>query len=99
MQPTPTDALIKSERIYSLASLYDRFAHALDPFSSDRDTAEEAFFNEVTAMYESIAEPKPTLHEFTKAVIVRCKKHIKATYKVSTQLPEPPQSPSTNRLP
>jgi hypothetical protein len=44
MQPTPADAfvdkVIEREQINSLAILYDRFAHALDPFSTERDEAE-----------------------------------------------------------
>lgn len=35
--------MIPPERIAELASLYDRFANALDPFSEDRDEAESEF--------------------------------------------------------
>lgn len=34
-----------------MASLYDRFTHALDPFSPERDTAERVFMEEVARWY------------------------------------------------
>jgi hypothetical protein len=46
MSTPPGDALVgavSAERIAILARLYDRFAHALDPFSEERDQAERAF--------------------------------------------------------
>ena len=36
--------MVPAEEIAKLAELYDRFAHALDPFSEDRDKAEDAFY-------------------------------------------------------
>ena len=49
--PAPSgDAFIESlplRQIEVLADLYDRFAHALDPYSEQADGAEEAFEQEV----------------------------------------------------
>lgn len=83
--PAPTaDALIGTgykELIPALAVLYDRFAHSLDPFSEERDEAERVFMQDVADWYDLITPPKPSLHEFRKAVILRCKKHLTATNK------------------
>ena len=81
MSETPGDAQINSvpaDQIASLAILYDRFAHALDPFSKLSDTSEKQFEQEVAYWYDTIPNPKPTLSEFRKAVIVRCKRHLTA---------------------
>ncbi len=83
--PAPSDdALINrvpDEWIASLATLYDRFAHALDPLSQETDEAERDFQQEIASMYDSIAAPKPPLHEFRKGVILRCKRHLIANDK------------------
>ncbi len=79
MQETPGDAFLGSvsdEQIASLAELYDRFAHALDPFSAEANEAEKVFLQNVADWYDSITLPKPSLHEFRKAVIVRCKRYL-----------------------
>lgn len=85
MQPAPEDALVEGlfpqEQIAALAELYDRFAHALDPFSPDRDKAEQVFMHDVAGWYDNLPEPKPTLQDFRKAVISRCKRHLAATNK------------------
>jgi hypothetical protein len=68
---------IPAEQIASLAELYDRFAHALDPFDSDRDKAEQMFEQEIASWYDVLpGPPKPNIHEFRKAVILRCKRHL-----------------------
>lgn len=69
------------EQIAALARLYDRFAHALDPFSPERDEAERIFMQDVAGWYDSIPSPKPSLHDFRKAVILRCRKHLASTDK------------------
>ncbi|MBI3414232.1 MAG: hypothetical protein HY043_02750 [Verrucomicrobia bacterium] len=69
--------------IAALAKLYDRFAHSLDPFSAGRDEAEATFMQSIADWYDSLDPPKPTLHEFRKGVIVRCKKHLSASDKPS----------------
>ena len=67
------------DQIPALAELYDKFAHSLDPFSEERDRAESVFMSEVTAWYDALPKPKPAFHEFRKAVITRCKRHLSAT--------------------
>jgi hypothetical protein len=92
MPPTPADALIEKEidqeQIKALAILYDRFAHALDPFSPQRDEAERVFMHEVASLYDFF---KPVTgggvishHDFRKAVILRCKRHLAATDRPSS---------------
>jgi hypothetical protein len=79
MSTPSADALLASalkEQIAALAKLYDRFAHALDPFSPERDEAERVFMQDVADWYDSLSPPKPSLHDFRKAVIVRCKRHL-----------------------
>ena len=79
MPTPPADALLASaskEQIAALAKLYDRFAHALDPFSPERDEAERVFMQDVANWYDSLLPPKPPLHDFRKAVILRCKRHL-----------------------
>ena len=44
------------ELIANLAKLYDRFAHALDPYSPERDEAERAFLRELSAWYDSLSK-------------------------------------------
>lgn len=87
MSAAPADALLASaskEQIAALAKLYDRFAHALDPFSPERDDAERVFLQDVAAWYDSLPAPKPSLHEFRKAVILRCKRHLTTSDKPSS---------------
>lgn len=82
MSTPPGDAFlgdVSREQIASLALLYDRFAHALDPFSPECDEAERVFNRDIADWYDRTPAPKPSLHEFRKAVIVRCKKHLKAS--------------------
>jgi hypothetical protein len=87
MPPPSADALLASaskEQIASLAGLYDRFAHALDPFSPESDEAERVFMQDVADWYDSLPSPKPSLHDFRKAVILRCKRHLAMTDKPSS---------------
>lgn len=88
MPSPPEDAFLSSgskEQIAALARLYDdRFAHALDPFSPERDEAERVFMQDVADWYDRLDPPKPSLHEFRKAVIRRCKKHLSQTDKPSS---------------
>jgi len=84
MPTPPADALLASaskEQLAALAKLYDRFAHALDPFSPERDEAERVFMQDVADWYDSLHSPKPSLHDFRKAVILRCKRHLATTDK------------------
>lgn len=86
MQPPSEDAFLKGfskEQIAAFATLYDTFAHALDPFSPERDNAEQVFQQDVAAWYDTIAEPKPSLQDFRKAIILRCKRHLAANNRPS----------------
>ena len=53
MRAPEADALLRT-KIASLASLYDRFAHALDPFEPERDEAERMFMQEIATWYDSL---------------------------------------------
>jgi hypothetical protein len=84
--PTPSgDALVEEfispEQVAGLARLYDRFAHALDPFSEERDQAEEVFRQEIGKLYDDLPSPKPDFRAFQQAVILRCRRHLRATDK------------------
>ena len=58
-----------------------RFAHALDPYSPERDRAEQVFQQEIVELYDQLERPKPELHAFQKAVILRCRLHLRASEK------------------
>ena len=64
MPSTPADAFLDSvidkEQIKSLAVMYDRFAHALDPFSPQRDEAERVFAHEVAELYDLVRRSRVT---------------------------------------
>jgi hypothetical protein len=85
--PTPPEdarleGIISAEDIARLAPLYDRFAHALDPFSPERDQAEQVFHQEVVNLYDYLfVAPKPEFHIFQKGVILRCRRHLRASDK------------------
>jgi hypothetical protein len=82
MPTPPADALVETisaGQIAGLARLYDRFAHALDPFSAERDQAERAFQQEIANLYERLEQPKPQFHVFQKAVIIRCRRYLRAS--------------------
>jgi hypothetical protein len=87
MRTPPQDAFIDprlEKEIEALATLYDRFANALDPFAPGLDEAERAFNENVASWHDVLDTPKPNLHEFRKAIIYRCKlrpfKNIQATF-------------------
>ena len=75
--------VVPAERIPALAVLYDRFANALDPFAPERDQAEMLFEQEVVTLYDTLPKPKPDVATFKKAVITRCRRHLRATQKPS----------------
>ena len=91
MQPPSSDAQLAEllgNELPALAELYDRFAHALDPFDEGRDLAEQQFEATVSSWYDGYAsradsnqaaEIKPKYHDFRKAVIRLCKLHLKAS--------------------
>ena len=84
MSPSPEDAqlgVVPAELIPQLAVLYDRFANALDPFALERDQAEALFEQVVVELYDALPAPKPDLKTFKKAVILRCRRHLRATDK------------------
>jgi hypothetical protein len=65
--------------IPALAELYDRFAHSLEPFSEERDNAERMFVSEVVMWYDMLeSNARPSLQDFRKGVIVRCKRYLAA---------------------
>ena len=76
--------VVPAESIPPLAVLYDRFANALDPFAPERDQAEMLFEQEVAVLYDALPTPKPDLSTFKKAVILRCRRHLRATDKPSS---------------
>jgi len=67
-----------------LAVLYDRFANALDPFAPERDQAEAVFEQEVAQLYDASPAPKPDVRTFKRAVILPCRRHLRATDKPSS---------------
>jgi len=87
MSSSPEDAQLGAlahECIPQLAILYDRFANALDPFAPERDEAEILFEQEVLKLFDSLAAPKPDLQTFKKGLILRCRRHLRASDKPST---------------
>ena len=87
MPSPPEDAQlggVPAECIPQLAALYDRFANALDPFAPERDQAEALFEQEVLGLYDMLPTPKPDLRTFRKAVILRCRRHLRASDKRSS---------------
>jgi hypothetical protein len=42
--------MIPEEQLRELALLYDRFAHAINPFSPDRDKAEALFYRRLESL-------------------------------------------------
>lgn len=69
------------EQLPRLAELYDRFAHALDPFDAGRDIAEQTFIAEITGLYDCLPDPKPPFRDFRRHLISLCRKHLKASDK------------------
>ena len=84
MPPSPADAFVAAisrEQIGALAQLYDRFTHALDPYSPERDQAELVFHQQIAERYDQLPPPKPDFQSFRKGFIVRCRRHLRATDK------------------
>ena len=78
----PLDYPPNENESLSLAALYDRFAHTLDPFDPQADEAERAFMRELSEWgNDGLRGAKPSFHDFRKAVILRCRKHLAATNK------------------
>jgi hypothetical protein len=72
MSETPGDAPLAEfwrEEIPRLAVLYDRFAHALDPFDLGVDLAEQTFNSELASLFDTVPTPKPDFHVFRRHVI------------------------------
>lgn len=87
MPETPGNAPLDEftrEQIPRLAVLYDRFAHALDPFDKGRDIAEQTFNGELINWFDGLPEPKPALRDFRRHVILLCRKHLRQTDKPSS---------------
>jgi len=63
---------IPAEEIAQLAELYDRFAHALDPFSEDRDTAEDAFYVKLEHL-RCLYAPGVDVRGSTREAVRQCK--------------------------
>jgi hypothetical protein len=87
MQETPGDAPIRDlpeNQIPALAELYDKFAQSLDPFSPETERAEAVFNQEIASWHMVLNPPKPSFHEFRKAIIRRCKLYLRANNKPSS---------------
>jgi hypothetical protein len=74
------------EDIARLASSYDRFVHALDPFSEDSAAAEREFKRELAECFDTACIRNPELKQvgfvtFRREVIKRCRAYLKATDK------------------
>jgi hypothetical protein len=79
MQTPSNDALLEQisrQEFDAVVRLYDRFAHADDPFDSDADKAEATFNEAVQVWYDNLVQGKLPFHDFRKAVIRRCKLQI-----------------------
>jgi hypothetical protein len=87
MPETPGDAPLGEflrEEIPRLAVLYDRFAHALDPFDPACDVAEQTFNSELASWFDLLPGPKPTFREFRRHVITLCRHYLRASDKPTT---------------
>ena len=68
--------MVPAEEIAKLAELYDRFAHALDPFSEDRDKAEDAFYLKLEHL-RCLYAPRVDVREFKREAVRQCKLFLK----------------------
>jgi hypothetical protein len=68
--------MVPAEEIADLAELYDRFAHALDPFSEDRDKAEDAFYLKLEHL-RCVYAPRINSRQFTREAVRQCKLFLK----------------------
>jgi hypothetical protein len=67
--------MIPEQQLKELALLYDRFAHAIDPFSPDRDKAEELFYRKLESLRCQHAigiEPRT----FRRETVRQCKLYL-----------------------
>lgn len=87
MSETPGNArlaeILRAE-IPRLAVLYDRFAHAIDPFDPSSDLAEQTFNSELANWFDSLPVSKPTFRDFRRHVITLCRPHLRASDKPSS---------------
>lgn len=84
MSETPGDAHLEEflrEEIPRLASLYDRFAYALDPFDQGRDSAEQTFNSELLTWFDVFPEPKPLFRDFRRHIIILCIRYLRSSDK------------------
>lgn len=87
MPETPGNASLADvlrEEIPRLAVLYDRFAHALDPFAPARDVAEQTFNSEIANWFDQLPAPKPSFRDFRRHIITLCREHLRASDKPSS---------------
>lgn len=68
--------MIPPEELKELAELYDKFAHALDPFSEDRDQAEEAFHRKLEHLRCTHAPGIPS-RDFRREAVRQCKNFLR----------------------
>ena len=68
--------MIPSEEIGELAELYDKFAHALDPFSEERDQAEDAFYRKLEHLRCGYAQ-QVNARDFRREAVRQCKLFLK----------------------
>jgi len=68
--------MIPANEVAVLAELYDRFANALDPFSPDRDAAEQRFYLKLEELYIRHA-PTVMFSEFRREAVRQCKLFLK----------------------
>lgn len=68
--------MIPANEVAVLAELYDRFANALDPFSPDRDAAEEKFYAKLEQLHRLHA-PELAFNAFRCEAVRQCKLFLK----------------------
>jgi hypothetical protein len=79
MQTSGSDAFLeKITRLEfdAVVKLYDRFAHADNPFDPVADKAEDAFNQTLQLWYDRLAGEKFPFQDFRRTVIFRCKLQI-----------------------
>jgi hypothetical protein len=67
---------LSREQIEELAVLYDRFAHALDPFDPSRDEAERQFHGKLHDYHRTLA-PEADFRDFRREAVRTCKLFLK----------------------
>ena len=68
-------AEIPEKELSALADLYDRFAHAIDPFSEARDLAENQFYGMLGQLRCRYA-PEMDERVFNWGAVIRCKRYL-----------------------